>query len=122
MMIELAVPSRASFSFNPFNFDSIPSLKRQTGTRRRKTTSELSVVIQSFRRTVGVQHKAIGAINGDNKDMRKCKKRVFFLDVNPLCYEGSAPSLESFGRWVSLFFNQVSCEEPVIAVSESDIS
>ncbi|KAI9094480.1 hypothetical protein K1719_026705 [Acacia pycnantha] len=28
------------------------------------------------------------------------KKRVFFLDVNPLCYEGNTPSLYSFGRWV----------------------
>ena len=47
----------------------------------------------------------------------RSKKRVFFLDVNPLCYNGSTPSLHSFGHWVSLFFEQVSLSDPVIAVS-----
>lgn len=47
----------------------------------------------------------------------RSKKRVFFLDVNPLCYTGSTPSLHSFGHWVSLFFQQVSLSDPVIAVS-----
>lgn len=45
------------------------------------------------------------------------KGRVFFLDVNPLCYEGSRPSLHNFGRWASIFFEQVSHSDPVIAVS-----
>lgn len=44
------------------------------------------------------------------------KKRVFFLDVNPLCYEGSKPSMHSFGRWLSLFLSQVTNNDPVIAV------
>lgn len=44
------------------------------------------------------------------------KKRVFFLDVNPLCYKGCTPSLQSFAHWVSLFFSQVSLSDPVIAV------
>lgn len=43
--------------------------------------------------------------------------RVFFLDVNPLCYQGSKPSLRNFGRWVSIFFEEVSHSDPVIAVS-----
>ncbi|KAJ6830115.1 uncharacterized protein M6B38_126450 [Iris pallida] len=46
--------------------------------------------------------------------------RVFFLDVNPLCYEGSQPSLRSFARWVSLFFSQVSLRDPVVAVLDGD--
>lgn len=45
------------------------------------------------------------------------KGRVFFLDVNPLCYQGSRPSLHNFGRWVSIFFEEVSHSDPVIAVS-----
>lgn len=48
------------------------------------------------------------------------KKRVFFLDVNPLCYEGSTPSLRSFGYWVSLFFSQVTHTDPVIAVVDGE--
>ncbi|XP_027347424.1 uncharacterized protein LOC113858849 isoform X1 [Abrus precatorius] len=47
-------------------------------------------------------------------------KRVFFLDVNPLCYEGSKPSLHSFARWLSLFLSQVSLTDPVIAVIDGE--
>ncbi|XP_057973304.1 uncharacterized protein LOC131161509 isoform X2 [Malania oleifera] len=48
------------------------------------------------------------------------KKRVFFLDVNPLCYEGSTPSLRSFAHWISLFFSDVSHSDPVIAVVDGE--
>ncbi|KAG9444095.1 hypothetical protein H6P81_015435 [Aristolochia fimbriata] len=48
------------------------------------------------------------------------KQRVFFLDVNPLCYEGSTPSLHSFAHWLSLFFSQVSLTDPVIAVLDGE--
>ncbi|KAB2635396.1 hypothetical protein D8674_025930 [Pyrus ussuriensis x Pyrus communis] len=48
------------------------------------------------------------------------KKRVFFLDVNPLCYAGSSPSLHAFAHWVSLFLNQVSLSDPVIAVVDGE--
>ncbi|KAJ1441890.1 PIN-like domain superfamily [Sesbania bispinosa] len=47
-------------------------------------------------------------------------KRVFFLDVNPLCYEGNKPSLHSFGRWLSLFLSQVTHNDPVIAVIDGE--
>ncbi|XXG63621.1 hypothetical protein AAC387_Pa05g1764 [Persea americana] len=47
-------------------------------------------------------------------------KRVFFLDVNPLCYNGTKPSLPSFTHWVSLFFSQVSLQDPVIAVLDGE--
>ncbi|PNX54922.1 5'-3' exonuclease-like protein [Trifolium pratense] len=48
-------------------------------------------------------------------------KRVFFLDVNPLCYEGSNPSLHSFARWFSLFLSpQIAHNSPVIAVVDGD--
>ncbi|XP_052201520.1 uncharacterized protein LOC127807580 [Diospyros lotus] len=48
------------------------------------------------------------------------RKRVFFLDVNPLCYNGSTPSLHSFSHWISLFFSQVSLSDPVIAVIDGE--
>ncbi|XP_020213687.1 uncharacterized protein LOC109797927 isoform X2 [Cajanus cajan] len=51
---------------------------------------------------------------------KKKNKRVFFLDVNPLCYEGSKPSLHSLGRWLSLFLSQVSHTDPVIAVIDGE--
>ncbi|XP_004290430.1 PREDICTED: uncharacterized protein LOC101292470 [Fragaria vesca subsp. vesca] len=51
---------------------------------------------------------------------KKKRSRVFFLDVNPLCYAGSKPSLHSFANWVSLFFNHVSLSDPVIAVVDGE--
>ncbi|KAK9269898.1 hypothetical protein L1049_025471 [Liquidambar formosana] len=53
----------------------------------------------------------------NNEGRDTTKKRVFFLDVNPLCYAGSTPSLHAFAHWISLFFCQVSHNNPVIAVS-----
>ncbi|XP_047341649.1 DNA polymerase I [Impatiens glandulifera] len=50
----------------------------------------------------------------------KKTKRVFFLDVNPLCYDGNNPSLHNFAHWISLFFSQVSHSDPVIAVIDGD--
>jgi hypothetical protein len=48
-------------------------------------------------------------------------KRVFFLDVNPLCYEGTNPSLHSFAKWLSLFLSpQVAHNHPVIAVVDGE--
>lgn len=57
-------------------------------------------------------------VEGDST--RKIKDRVFFLDVNPICYEGSNPSLRSFAHWISLFFSQVSLNHPVIAVIDGE--
>lgn len=54
------------------------------------------------------------------KKERSRRRRVFFLDVNPLCYNGSTPSLHSFAHWVSLFFSQVSVADPVIAVIDGE--
>ncbi|GFP80447.1 5'-3' exonuclease [Phtheirospermum japonicum] len=53
-----------------------------------------------------------------NKTSRKNK--VFFLDVNPLCYKGITPSLHSFAHWISLFFFEVSLNVPIIAVLDGD--
>lgn len=60
--------------------------------------------------------------NGSEKGKRKENKgrRVFLLDVNPLCYNGSTPCLESFVNWASLFFSQVSLTDPVIAVIDGE--
>ncbi|XP_010256514.1 PREDICTED: uncharacterized protein LOC104596893 [Nelumbo nucifera] len=59
---------------------------------------------------------------GNNDDMRKSKskRRIFFLDVNPLCYTGSKPSLRSFAHWISLLFSEVSHRDPVIAVLDGE--
>ncbi|WOL03570.1 hypothetical protein Cni_G12290 [Canna indica] len=57
---------------------------------------------------------------GNSSKHLKGKRRVFFLDVNPLCYNGSQPSLRSFARWLDLFFSDVSRRDPVIAVLDGE--
>ncbi|XP_078434321.1 5'-3' exonuclease family protein [Wolffia australiana] len=47
-------------------------------------------------------------------------KRVFLLDVNPICYDGSRLDLHSFSRWLTLFFSEVSLTDPVIAVFDGE--
>ncbi|KAM7507620.1 hypothetical protein LguiA_018073 [Lonicera macranthoides] len=50
----------------------------------------------------------------------KKKRRVFLLDVNSLCYKGENPSLHTFAHWISLFFSQISLDDPVIAVIDGE--
>uniref|UniRef100_A0A1D1YEW8 5'-3' exonuclease n=1 Tax=Anthurium amnicola TaxID=1678845 RepID=A0A1D1YEW8_9ARAE len=50
----------------------------------------------------------------------KKSRRVFLLDVNPICYDGARPNLHSFAHWLSLFFSQVSLRDPVIAVLDGE--
>ncbi|XP_021600176.1 5'-3' exonuclease isoform X2 [Manihot esculenta] len=74
----------------------------------------------SFNRTSGGQLFRGNEICRNKKERSTSKKRVFFLDVNPLCYAGSTPSLHSFGYWISLLFSQVSLSDPVIAVLDGE--
>ncbi|WOH03518.1 hypothetical protein DCAR_0622917 [Daucus carota subsp. sativus] len=79
-----------------------------------------AVVMGSFSLT---KDQTVGARSADNcggKHKAGRPKRVFFLDVNPLCYKGSTPSLRAFAHWVSLFFAQVSVSDPVIAVIDGE--
>ncbi|KAJ8493448.1 hypothetical protein OPV22_015169 [Ensete ventricosum] len=57
---------------------------------------------------------------GNSSKQLAGKRRVFFLDVNPLCFDGSRPSLRSFARWLDLFFSEVSLRDPVIAVLDGE--
>ncbi|CAM9000255.1 unnamed protein product [Rhodiola kirilowii] len=74
----------------------------------------------AFDRMGGVQLSEERRTGNNSVDKRPSKKRVFFLDVNPLCYEGSKPSLRSFAHWISLFFLEVSHDYPVIAVLDGE--
>ncbi|KAJ3707722.1 hypothetical protein LUZ61_011427 [Rhynchospora tenuis] len=48
------------------------------------------------------------------------KKSICFLDINPLCFNGSRPCMKSFVYWVGLFFSKVSLRNPVIAVLDGE--
>ncbi|KAI3685231.1 hypothetical protein L6452_34469 [Arctium lappa] len=116
-------------AYNPTTLRSAPSFwctKRQT-----KPSAALIVSSSSSRaqgRTVGGQllqkHDRNSEVKRDDDNdhsiMKKTNKRVFFLDVNPICYDGSTPSLHSFAHWISLFFSQVSLTDPVVAVVDGE--
>lgn len=93
----------------PLSYSNIPKLKAHTSiTKSFKIRAVVAVSALTKDQTVGVQSGV--------KHKPGRLKRVFFLDVNPLCYKGSTPSLHSFAHWLSLFFSQVSITDPVIAV------
>ncbi|CAH9087904.1 unnamed protein product [Cuscuta europaea] len=48
------------------------------------------------------------------------RKRVFFLDVNPLCYNEGTWSFQYFAHWISLFLADVSNGQPVVAVIDGE--
>ncbi|XP_010530147.1 PREDICTED: uncharacterized protein LOC104806782 [Tarenaya hassleriana] len=77
---------------------------------------------ETFCRTASAQVIQEGVFDGSSVEnwKKKKKKRVFLLDVNPLCYEGSKPSSHAFVHWVTLFFSQVSLNDPVIAVLDGE--
>lgn len=64
-----------------------------------------------------VRHSRKHLAGRGNAPARPSKDRVFFLDVNPICFRGSQRSLSAFARWLALFFTHVSLRDPVVAVS-----
>ncbi|KAE9617488.1 putative PIN domain-containing protein [Lupinus albus] len=108
-----------SYSFpstcNPTFSISCKAQKPTTTTKKREplishTADSSSPLTASFHQTLGEQ----------SQTKKGGKKRIFFLDVNPICYEGSTPSLHSFARWLSLFLSQVTHTDPVIAVFDGE--
>lgn len=108
---------------------SIPTIKPRTKTKPKplKLSTGSSVLSSSSYSAfdkkppkVCEETDEVGARTSDSrsiqKEKRMKKKRVFFLDVNALCYQGNTPSLHSFAHWISIFFSQVSLSGPVIAV------
>ncbi|XP_019180666.1 PREDICTED: uncharacterized protein LOC109175770 [Ipomoea nil] len=100
-------------------FTSIPKPSLKPNTLKLKSFSISSSYDNVGIREAPLSSEESGTSRGVNcKNSRK--KRVFFLDVNPLCYNGCNPSLQSFAHWVSLFFSQVSHSDPVIAVIDGE--
>ncbi|ONH90470.1 hypothetical protein PRUPE_8G055700 [Prunus persica] len=120
-MVEVAVPTRVHIT--PFLSVSsyLPICRKIVVT---KVARKISGVVASSSSTFSTSSGFGSKQKVDDGQVllpkKTSKKRVFFLDVNPLCYEGSKPSLQSFAHWVSLFFNQVSLSDPVIAVVDGE--
>ncbi|CAL1396562.1 unnamed protein product [Linum trigynum] len=132
-LVEVAVTTTVNLhAIQPFPSVSVQSAHLHCIKFPLKRTSEVRALLISesppprsspsgtFRRTVGRQSLVKGEIGNNSGDKGTNRKRVFFLDVNPLCYDGSTPSLDAFGHWISLFFSQVSLTDPVIAVFDGE--
>ncbi|KAM6583991.1 hypothetical protein CsatB_010993 [Cannabis sativa] len=126
-MMEISFPTRiqVNLSFSPCPPRYWHSHGRPTTRTKLLVKMESSSVVSSptsfsasgyFNQTVGGQSPSKSL----DKIPNTKRRRVFFLDVNPLCYAGSTPSLRSFGHWVSMFFNEVSLNDPVIAVVDGE--
>uniref|UniRef100_A0A7N0T8V0 Uncharacterized protein n=1 Tax=Kalanchoe fedtschenkoi TaxID=63787 RepID=A0A7N0T8V0_KALFE len=112
-------PCLAPTPYGPLSCAGVPNNKVNATTRNAKAlgiTAATATPSPAFDRMPGGR---VLEERGDIKRWNK-KKRVFFLDVNPLCYAGSKPSLRSFAHWISLFFSQVSHDDPVIAVLDGE--
>lgn len=107
-------PARVYFSHRTPKLETAAAA---TTAKTRKTEAAIHGAIIPASVSGPFNQAADGQLVPESEAKKTGKKRVFFLDVNPLCYAGSTPSLRSFGRWVSLFFSQVSLSDPVIAVS-----
>ncbi|KAJ6757945.1 5'-3' EXONUCLEASE FAMILY PROTEIN [Salix koriyanagi] len=124
-MVEIVMPTnlhiKPTLTFNPSASISTWHLrKKPRGTKTRKLGAVFASISTSSHDTIGEELWPRSELCGNNKEKRASKKRVFFLDVNPLCYAGSTPSLHSFAHWISLFFSQVSLTDPVIAVLDGE--
>ncbi|KAJ3677999.1 hypothetical protein LUZ60_001802 [Juncus effusus] len=58
--------------------------------------------------------------NSSSSSSVKGKQTVNFLDVNPLCFNGSKPSLSAFSYWIRLYLSKISHQSPVIAVLDGE--
>lgn len=124
-MVQIAIQPRlsasplppVSFSCRTSKFETAAATK--TNAKKREAW-KLGVITASASVSGTVNQTARGHLVTESEAKKTGQKRVFFLDVNPLCYAGSTPSLRSFGRWVSLFFSQVSLSDPVIAVLDGE--
>lgn len=130
-MVEAAnIRINLCFTPCPFVYLSRNRFRIRTATKTSKTkTWKISACVASpsisfspwsFDQTAGGQLLPQSEKCRNHEEKNTGKKRVFFLDVNPLCYEGSTPSLHSFARWISLFFSEVSHNNPVIAVIDGE--
>ncbi|KAK1436464.1 hypothetical protein QVD17_02244 [Tagetes erecta] len=120
----------------PHNRPTLPSSpsSHRTNLRTKPNATTIASSCSTKGRTVGVhvlqtKHNLNNQLKRDDNDAvddsfimnkKKKKERVFFLDVNPISYNGNTPSLHSFARWVSLFFSEVSLTDPVIAVFDGE--
>ena len=90
-------------------------LSRESHSRRRLAATT-SISAPRFHRPTTLDLASAKDLKNLNSLNIPSVKRIFFLDVNPICYDGSRLDLHYFARWISLFFDQVSLRDPVVAV------
>ncbi|CAD6235703.1 unnamed protein product [Miscanthus lutarioriparius] len=80
---------------------------RLIATRAASTPSSPSTSTSAISSASPAGHSRKHLSGRDGSPSKPTKSRVFFLDVNPLCFRGSQRSLGAFARWLALFFAHV---------------
>nr|ACG24396.1 hypothetical protein [Zea mays] len=93
---------------------------RLVATRATTTPSSPTTSTSAISNASPAGHSRKDLSGRDGAPSKPTKPRVFFLDVNPLCFRGSQRNLGAFARWLALFFAHVSLRDPVVAVLDGD--
>ncbi|KAK1687241.1 hypothetical protein QYE76_048089 [Lolium multiflorum] len=101
-----AAPAATTLRYRPVRLRASPST----------TSSPSTSAVSSPRPPPSARHSRKHLAGRGDAPARPSKDRVFFLDVNPICFRGSQRSLGAFARWLALFFSHVSLRDPVVAV------
>ncbi|XP_024386451.1 uncharacterized protein [Physcomitrium patens] len=58
--------------------------------------------------------------SGNTNKSRKSRKRLYLVDVHPLCYNGSKVQPRKVIEWMTLLFSEVVQDNPIIAVMDGE--
>lgn len=53
-------------------------------------------------------------------NMNRSRKRLYLLDIHPLCYNGSRVQPRKILEWMNLLFSEVTQDDPIIAVMDGE--
>ncbi|XP_047056122.1 5'-3' exonuclease-like [Lolium rigidum] len=101
-----AAPAATPLRYRPARLRASPST----------ASSPSTSAVSSPRSPPSARHSRKHLAGRGDAPARPSKDRIFFLDVNPICFRGSQRSLGAFARWLALFFAHVSLRDPVVAV------
>ncbi|KAL9256780.1 5'-3' exonuclease-like protein [Drosera capensis] len=111
--------------FLPSSTSPTPNPIQETVRFERILSCSTNPAVLSSRDDLSVAFHRTGDVRGSGKERGgerggKRRRRAFFVDVNSIYYKGQVPSLRAFADWISMFFDKVSFDDPVIAVIDGE--
>lgn len=56
----------------------------------------------------------------NTQSLGKSRKRLYLVDIHPLCYDGNRVETRKILEWMNLLFSEVTQEDPIIAVMDGE--